>query len=1053
MTSVVVTPIYYLPESTPKDAYGSGYFFQGTVSVVTNIDGTTFVVWNESYFSGNTYAVYGAALNDYNLDNAVRLSGDDINSLIFDPTIQASVVDLDGASFALSWVAQGTAWASIFSLDPYAPSERIYLDSPVVSNGFYGSTDLVPTDDGGILCVYPWTLGLQFSPLDIHISLISVDGLTVENRVPISSTVGPGDERRPHIENLVASENYALSWEESGSVFLAEVTDLGEVITLEEIATSSGQYFNHSMGQSLDGPSILLTYLSHSADGLRLVAELRHPGGLTSFELAVANTDPHWQPASVAALPDGRFAVVWQADASDATKIFLSFVDQTGASEPTELYSQPLISGLGADLAPVVAPHGSGVFVAWQSGVTDGNVMYAFAYANTPPSVADAISDQNATADKGFSFTFDANTFVDADPAEKLIYTATLVNGDPLPSWLSFDAITRTFSGTPRDEDVGSIVVKVTATDKSNTSVSDEFTLAVEDTNDAPTAVSLENIVSSLSENTSTENRIKVADIAVTDDALGKNTLSLTGEDAGVFEIEGGALYLKAGTTLDHEAKSSYSLMVEVDDVSVGTTPDANSTYLLTVTDVNEAPSTVAVSDAPASLAENLDLTNRIAVGSIAIADDALGSNAISLTGDDATLFEVDGTALYLKTGVSLDFETNRNLDVTVNVADVSVAGASDVSTNVSIAITNVNERPTNIILSSSAVQEFRANGTVVGALSTTDPDTGNSHNYTLLNNAGGRFALVGNQIRVANGLLLDFEQAGGHQIQVRVADQDGLTRTETVTITVGNVDPETVTGNAAANIFVGGAKNDFLSGLSSNDTLRGQGGNDILDGGTGIDRLEGGIGNDTFVVDSARDLVVELLNQGTDTVRTSATFTLSANIENGLVIGTLARHLTGSTLANTLTGNGAANKLFGGAGNDSLNGRSGNDTLIGGSGRDSMTGGSGADDFDFNLVSEIGNGATRDRIMDFQHLIDDIDLSTIDANGSAAGNTAFQFLAAKGAGFTDVKGQLRWVQIDAAGTASDRTIIEGDINGDRRADFQIELVGLKTLSSGDFVL
>jgi serralysin len=125
-----------------------------------------------------------------------------------------------------------------------------------------------------------------------------------------------------------------------------------------------------------------------------------------------------------------------------------------------------------------------------------------------------------------------------------------------------------------------------------------------------------------------------------------------------------------------------------------------------------------------------------------------------------------------------------------------------------------------------------------------------------------------------------------------------------------------------------------------------------------------------------------------------------------------------------------------------------------GGAGRDIMAGGSGADDFDYNALSETGKtSSTRDVIKDFAHGSDDIDLSAIDANGSAAGNTAFKFLSAKGAAFTGFKGELRWYQINAAGSASDKTIIEGDTNGDRRADFHIELTGLKTLSSIDFIL
>ena len=126
---------------------------------------------------------------------------------------------------------------------------------------------------------------------------------------------------------------------------------------------------------------------------------------------------------------------------------------------------------------------------------------------------------------------------------------------------------------------------------------------------------------------------------------------------------------------------------------------------------------------------------------------------------------------------------------------------------------------------------------------------------------------------------------------------------------------------------------------------------------------------------------------------------------------------------------------------------------MIGGLGKDAMTGGTGADDFDFNSVAEIGRGATRDVIRDFVHLIDDIDLATIDANGVAAGNAAFKFLALKGAAFTGVAGQLRWFQDNRPGVLNDKTIIEGDINGNRVTDFQIQLTGLKALTAADLVL
>ncbi|MCA2603281.1 MAG: FG-GAP repeat protein, partial [Microcystis sp. M29BS1] len=98
---------------------------------------------------------------------------------------------------------------------------------------------------------------------------------------------------------------------------------------------------------------------------------------------------------------------------------------------------------------------------------------------NTAPSVQNPITNQIATQDTGFKFQIPTNTFVDVDLNDTLTYSATLSNGDALPSWLTFDPTTKTFSGTPAYNDVGNLNLKVTATDKPGASVSTNFTLQV----------------------------------------------------------------------------------------------------------------------------------------------------------------------------------------------------------------------------------------------------------------------------------------------------------------------------------------------------------------------------------------------------------------------------------------------------------------------------------------------------------------------------------------------------------------------------------------------
>src|SRR5262249_14945588 len=109
--------------------------------------------------------------------------------------------------------------------------------------------------------------------------------------------------------------------------------------------------------------------------------------------------------------------------------------------------------------------------------------------------------------------------------------------------------------------------------------------------NQAPTGLVLNNQITSIAENTSTASRIKVADVALVDDGLGTNNFTVTGADAGSFEVDNLGLYLKAGTVLDFETKTSYSVTVAVDDPTVGGSPDASAPFTLHVTDVaNEGP-------------------------------------------------------------------------------------------------------------------------------------------------------------------------------------------------------------------------------------------------------------------------------------------------------------------------------------------------------------------------------------------------------------------------------------------------------------------------------
>lgn len=156
-----------------------------------------------------------------------------------------------------------------------------------------------------------------------------------------------------------------------------------------------------------------------------------------------------------------------------------------------------------------------------------------------------------------------------------------------------------------------------------------------------------------------------------------------------------------------------------------------------------------------------------------------------------------------------------------------------------------------------------------------------------------------------------------------------------------GNTD---ATGNELAN---------KLTGNSGANILTGQEGDDRLMGGLGADHMLGGEGDDLYEIDNTADVVTEFEGEGVDAAEASVTYTLGANVENLILIGTIAIDGTGNELNNLLQGNTADNTLRGDAGNDTLNGKQGLDILIGGSDNDTYL---FEDDID-TIVEEIDGG------------------------------------------------------------------------------------------------
>jgi Ca2+-binding RTX toxin-like protein len=156
---------------------------------------------------------------------------------------------------------------------------------------------------------------------------------------------------------------------------------------------------------------------------------------------------------------------------------------------------------------------------------------------------------------------------------------------------------------------------------------------------------------------------------------------------------------------------------------------------------------------------------------------------------------------------------------------------------------------------------------------------------------------------------------------------------------------------------------------------------------------------------------------------------------------------IRGTARADTLKGDTGMNKLISGAGDDKLYAGRGDDVLYGGAGKDVLSGGWGEDTFLFKSIKESTVKAA-DVITDWEHnsaTRDLINLTAIDADTKISGNQDFDWIGAKK--FTGSAGELRYEK------EKSHTYVYADVNGDKKADFMIDLHGSHKMYADDFLL
>ena len=336
-------------------------------------------------------------------------------------------------------------------------------------------------------------------------------------------------------------------------------------------------------------------------------------------------------------------------------------------------------------------------------------------------------------------------------------------------------------------ESKSSYLVTVIASDGTLTD-SIIVTINVTNVNEAPVFSDGASTTRAIAENVPADINIGSA-VSATDPEGSKLTYILSGTDAASFSIDAATGQLLTKAALDYEKKNAYSVTITVSD---GTLTDT-ITVTVNVTDLddevrsNNAPAFTEGDSTTRPIAENTG--SDVAIGSAVSAKDADNNTlAYFLSGDDAAAFSIDSSSGQLRTSAALNYEAKSSYTVTVTVSDGSLTD----TITVTISITDVNEAP--VISDSGAdttlsIAENTAAGVNIGGtLSATDPDDGDTLEYSLGGTDAASFDIDSTSGQLRTKTALDYEKKTSYSVTITVSD-GSLTDTIAVTINVTDVD------------------------------------------------------------------------------------------------------------------------------------------------------------------------------------------------------------------------------------------------------------------------
>jgi len=681
-------------------------------------------------------------------------------------------------------------------------------------------------------------------------------------------------------------------------------------------------------------------------------------------------------------------ALIGQFDAAYAAN------PQLGAWALSPVLAGALVSShtdraIGGDLAVAYAQTGAlehldttRAFAALNTaGFGSASQLLSIPLSNSAPTLGQPLADQSAVEDAPFSFQLPSGTFVDPDVVDAPVYSASLADGSALPGWLSFDAESLIFSGTPQNADVGVLSVRVTMTDREGLNVSDVFDLTVVNTNDAPMLVTRIPVQSVLEDNPFS---FQVPAGTFRDPDPGA-VLSLTASLAGGLPLPGWLSFNPGSGTFTgtptYADAGSWTVRVVASDVAGESVP---TTFTL---NVNLYPDLLLTGGAGNELLIGHSGNDRL--DGAAGADSMAGAN-----GNDTYVVDQAGDAVTEHPNQGIDaVESSISYSLTDNVEHLTLTGTSAIDgTGNALANTLTGNSAANVLDGGAGADTLigglgddtyvvDAAGDVIVENAGEGVDTVQaSITYTLGANVenlvlSGASAINGTGNTLANelrGNVAANTLAGGQGDDTYyVSSADTVTESSNQGIDTVYSDVTWTLGSNIENLTLIGSAAIDATGNTLANVLVGNAANNLISGGSGADSMSGGAGDDIYVVDNVNDAVIEDADAGWDIVQASVDYALSANVEEIVLTGSSGIDAVGNALNNVIRGNSGSNTLTGGLGDDDYYVTSG-DVVVEASG----------EGFDVAYATTSATIAANVEVLEL------IGTATINATGNAADNT-----------------------------------------------------------------